>query len=156
MRPKIPDVQFHHDLRQSHNITVIVAAWLTTKGIEAKVNTMRVTPSHTRRHEFTDDGDIATPDGRIEVKHWPKINFTGRHNMPYPWVFVDEVYQIDREHSQPLRGYVICNAPVTHAAMIAVSTQQYWRRVKKKDSRYGIELEWYACPRTRVKFAQMT
>jgi len=155
MRPKIPDQQFHHDLRQSHNIAVLVAAWLTTKGIEAEVNTMRVTPSHGRRHDFTDDGDIMTPEGRIEVKHWPKIAFTCEDDMPYPWIFVDEVYQLEREHSQPLRGYVICNAEVTHAAMIGADTADHWRKIKKNDSRYGVELEWYACPRRLVKFAQI-
>lgn len=155
MRPKIPDEQFHRDLKQSHNITVLVAAWLNTKGFKAEVSTMRVTPSHERRGEFTDDGDITTPGGRIEVKHWQKIEFTSREDMPYPWVFVDEVYQIEREHSQPLLGYVICNASVTHAAMISALTQDHWRKITKIDGRYGVELEWYACPREQVKFAQI-
>ena len=90
-----------------------------------------------------------------QLARLPRIHFTGVTDMPYPMVFVDEVYQIDREHSEPLLGYIICNAKVTHAAFIAATTREHWRKVRKFDRRYGVELEWYAIPRDEIQSRQI-
>ena len=155
VRPKIEDQKFKGELRDSHQVCCMVAAWLSVHGLEAKVKTMRVTPDHESRRAYKDDGDISTPDGRIEVKYWPHINFTSADDMPYRLVFVDEVYQLEREHTEPLLGYIICNAKITHAAFIPATTSHLWRKVRKHDSRYGTELEWYAIPRERVSYRQI-
>ncbi len=155
VRPKIEDQKFKGQLRDSHQVCCMVAAWLSGHGLEAEVKTMRVTPNHESRRAYKDDGDITTPDGRIEVKYWPSIHFTSASDMPYRMVFVDEVYQLDRDHSEPLLGYIICNAKVTHAAFIAATTSDLWRKIRRVDSRYGVELEWYAIPRDKIKYRQI-
>lgn len=162
MRPKIPDAQFHADLKRSDHAVLLVCLWLNSKGYRAQRNRLIHTPDYESRHEYTDDGDITIlskldcePIGRVEVKHWPKIQFTSRNTIPYPKVFVDETYQIAREHSLPLFGYAIVNRDATHVAMIGADTVKHWELVKKRDSRYGTELEWYACPRRFVKIARL-
>lgn len=155
MRPKIEDKKFKSQLRDSHQVCCMVAAWLEAHGREATVNTMRVTPDHERRRAYQDDGDISTPDGRIEVKYWPRIHFTSAADMPYRMVFVDEVYQLERDHSEPLLGYIICNAKITHAAFIPATTRDLWRKIKRVDGRYGVELEWYAVPRDKIEYRQI-
>ncbi len=155
MRDKIEDTKFKSDLRDSHQVCCMVAAWLSGHGLEATVNTMAVTPDHERRRAYRDDGDISTPDGRVEVKYWPSVHFTSADDMPYPMVFVDEVYQIERDHSEPLLGYIICNAKVTHAAFIPATTSHLWRKVKGFDGRYKADLEWYAIPRDKIHYRQI-
>lgn len=161
-RPKIPDAQFHADLKRSDYAAFLVCIWLNSKGYRAQMNKLVHCPNYERRHEFTDDGDIkllspidCEPYGRVEVKHWPKIQFTSRESIPYPKVFVDEVYQIERKHSLDLVGYAIVNKDATHVAMISADTSEHWIRVKRRDSRYRTELEWYACPRRLVKVAEL-
>lgn len=161
-RPKIPDAQFHADLKRSDHAALLVCLWLNSRGYRAQLNKMIHTPDYESRRQYTDDGDITLlhkldcePYGRIEVKHWPNIQFTSRASIPYPQVFVDEVYQIEREHSLELVGYTIVNQDATHVAMIAADTREHWERVKKRDSRYKTELEWYACPRRLVKVARL-
>ena len=153
---KVPDHIFRPQLKQSHEIVILVTQWLRDNGYDAQVNTMRVTPDHQSRHNYTDDGDITVGgNARIEVKYWPDIAFRGRDSCPYPWVFVDEVYQIEREHTLPLLGYVIVNGPKTHVAMISENTKIHWEKRKALDKRYNEEREWYACPRKYVLFRSM-
>lgn len=152
MRQKIEDRRFHQELKTSHDVVVKVAACLTANGLPSQVKTMRVTPNHARRREYQDDGDITTPKGRVEVKYWPNIHFTCQLDMPYPMVFVDEVYQIDRPHAEKLAGYVICNSRLSHLAIISASTRRHWRKVTKFDKRYSTTLQWYACPRRLLKY----
>ncbi len=151
-RPAIERNQFKRDLETSNQAATVVAQWFIGRGVGARVNPMRIAPNHASRREYTDDGDISSPRGRIEVKHWPNIAFTGHTDCPYEWVFVDEVYQIDRPHTQPLWGYVIVNADMTVGAFIGAKTREHWRKRRHMDSRYGVELEWYACPKQYVEF----
>jgi hypothetical protein len=153
---RVPDKLFRKQLKESHAVVVMVADWLKDEGYDVRVQTMSVTPSHEERFLYTDDGDIWVGDnGRIEVKYWPNIPFTGRSTCPYSWVFIDEVYQIERHHSRDLKGYVIVNSLYSHVAMIPEVSRILWRKMTKFDSRYKEERTYYAIHKKHVQFASM-
>lgn len=147
------DPDFVDDLAESDACSLHVAAWLRSCGKECSVPPQRVRPNVAERMQYSDCGDIYVRQ-RIEAKHRHNITFTNASDFPYPTIIVDVVELFERKWPVPY-AYVIANAPLTHAAIVLVSTKPDWTRGMAHDSNCGRAREYYYCPVKRATFVSI-
>lgn len=133
---------FKNLLENSEKIVTAFAEVLQNSGYNVRVLPKTLSPSVEERWEHVDDGDIEIIQ-RIEVKHWPNINFTSVEDIPYKEIIVDEKYKIDKKHNSSLYMYVIVNALCTHCILIPQHTRKHWKVKNKIDGREGRRASFY-------------
>lgn len=154
------------DIRESHKTTTeIVAPWLGRLGYVVDVRPLRIRPTFEQRRFYSDKGDLyisnPSPGGpflyervRIEVKRRLELLFTSRASFPYPTIIVDFAPSWDRADPQPY-GYVIVNAPGTHAAVVHGSSSAAWVRTTRYDRRIERWRSYVECPIDRASFVKL-
>lgn len=146
--------EFTRLLTNARDVAFVVAEHLTVRGHRVRVVPNTVSPTFAERWEHTDNGDLEITQ-RVEVKHWPGIDFQSRHEVPYENVIVDEAYKVEKAHEVPLYAYVIVNASKTGFLLIPTWTRDAWFKQRKHDKREGSMREFYFCPLARVYFQRM-
>ena len=145
------DAAFIEDWNKSHTYVWVVGQWLCGRGYDVSIKPSILRPEFTTRNKYIDDGDLEIRQ-RIEVKHRPSLAFTCARDYPYPTVFLDEAYKVDRRPPQSLFAYIILNAECSACCVILNSTRQYWVKETIFDKAQGRECENYACPVGRCRF----
>ena len=149
------DAAFVEDWNKSHIYVWAVGQWLRGRGYDVSIKPSVLRPDAASRHKFFDDGDLAITQ-RIEVKHRPSLTFTCAQDYPYPTVFLDETYKIDRHPPQSLFAYIILNAEGSACCVILSGTRSHWVKETIFDKVQNRECENYACPVDRCKFFPLT
>lgn len=152
------DADFIKALKASKPIVDLVARVLRERGYNITVPEIKYRPSHDRRMEYRDAGDIILHkngrDLRIEVKQ-RMINFTCAQDFPFSTVSFDEVYKINDIPPDRLAGYVIVNRAETHMAIIDPATRDEWVAEWRYDPTHEEERHFINCPKELVKFMKL-
>lgn len=119
-----PYDSFIKSLDESRRAAWDVAEWLTGKGMNIKILPATTTESEADRFNHVDTGDLEIIQ-RIEVKVWPKIDFTSPESVPYKDVIVDEAYKIQKYAPGTLYGYFILNESKTMCMWISSATRKF-------------------------------
>jgi len=140
---------FQDRLKGSIPAVFVVAKWLHIKGYDVNVPAQRT---------VADDGDIFAhkpdqPVKRIEVKG-RNINFTSAADWPYVDVLVSNEAAVKRAWDDDPH-YIILNAAMTHAAIIAPESKEHWKVIKKWASNTRKHENFYTCPTEHVKFVRI-
>jgi hypothetical protein len=139
--------EFIKDWIESHGTVSKVCAWLRRIGVEAFLRPPSLRPTEAERWEFSDDGDIAIVEDcqikRVEVKT-RNLEFSTRETYPYPTVFIDETYHVDRLDHIPLLAYVIVSRDRMHCCVIPAHTKDQWGKVTVHDASQGRDCTNYA------------
>ena len=150
------DDQFRSALDQSRVAAKIVCDWLCNKGYEIEQLSQDTTPSREDRWSFVDDGDLEMiTRKRIEVKHWPDIDFQSLSSVPYSEIIVDEKYKVEKNHARPLLAYITVNKSMTAVIFILAKTQDKWVIKNLYDRAEGDYRDFYLCPKRFCKFAKI-
>lgn len=149
-----PDAEFEALLCNAQFVANAVAVNLELRGHCVTIKPTRLRATAEQRWQCTDEGDLEIRQ-RIEVKHWPTIDFHSIEELPYRNVIVDEVYKVDKRHVLPLAAYVIVNASMTGYLLVPNSSRPHWFKKRMHDRREGAEREFYLCPRGRVFYQRM-
>lgn len=149
-----PTEEFTQLLRNARDVSFIVADNLTRRGHRVRILPSSWSNTIGQPGQYVDDGDLEITQ-RVEVKHWPHIDFQSREQVPYPNIIVDEVYKIEKRHEVPLYAYIIVNASMTGYLLIPIWTQQSWFKQARHDRREGHHREFYFCPRELTHFLRM-
>ena len=149
-----PTEEFTELLRKARDVSFIVAASLTKRGHRVRILPSSWSSTIGKPGQYVDDGDLEITQ-RVEVKHWPQIDFQSLDDVPYSNIIVDEAYKIEKRHELPLYAYIIVNASMTGYLLIPVWTRQQWFRESRHDRREGHDREFYFCPRDLAHFMRM-
>lgn len=129
----------------------IVAEVLASRGYHVRILPHSISPNVEERWKHTDEGDLEITQ-RVELKHWPNIDFKSLDEVPYDNVIVDEAYKIDKEHRTTLYAYLILNASVTGYLLIPIWTRRYWFKKELHDGREDSERTYYMCAKRFLAF----
>ena len=89
---------------------------------------------------------------RTEVKHRPKMDFTGPETYPFNTVIICAKESFDSQAVSP-KFYFICNGPMTHAALIDVrKTKEQWITESMPDHERGYVTDCYTIPKAAVNW----
>lgn len=146
------DAAFVSDWRASQGAVLRVAEWLAGFGGEVVIPAPHLRKDAATRMLEGDRGDILYTEA-VEVKQ-RQIAFTGAADYPFPTVFVDEVYKVDRRVART-RAWVVVNRDGTCLAVIPKATRREWVVVERPDAAQGRVCQWYACPVARVTFVAL-
>jgi hypothetical protein len=152
-----PDAVFYGGLEKSREVAEQVCCWLRGKGYVVSHPEQRTTPSREDRWKYTDDGDLEiTLTKRLEVKHWPSIDFQTLADVPYEEIIVDEKYKIDKEHERRLEAYITVNKSRTAAIVISADTRHWWKVKNLYDGAEGEHRDFYLCPKRHCSVIKIT
>ena len=155
---KYADPNFFKSLDKSEVARHIIAKRLIEKGYEVEVPELKVTPGWKERLAYSDNGDLfLLQDGkreRIEVKHWPKINFTSKEDIRYDNIIVNAVNSWDNADIKPSVHYIL-NANYTHVIIIDSRTREHWYRARTYDSRKKQDRSFYFCPKKYINVKKL-
>jgi hypothetical protein len=132
-------------MANAREVSFVVAAALKQRGHRVRIIPNTVSPNVKERWDHTDNGDLEISQ-RVEVKHWPNIDFLSREEVPYTNVIVDETYKIEKEHDLPCYAHIIVNASMTGGLLIPIWTRPFWFKEIRPDRREGGPREFYFCP----------
>lgn len=144
-----PTSEFRSLIKNARDVAFAVASELGRRGHRVRIVPSTISPNVEERWQHTDDGDLEITQ-RIEVKHWPNIDFQSQAEVPYQNVIVDEVYKLEKSMTLPCYAYVIVNASLTAALFIPIWSRPFWFKKKRWDRREGDEREFYFCPVERT------
>ena len=116
---------FVESLGLSQVIALEIAGWLAERGYNCRYKPGTVTPNPESRMEHVDFGDLEVIK-RLEVKHWPNIDFQSLDDIGYENIIVDETYKLKKYHKNTLYSYMIVNASRTGALWIDTRTREHW------------------------------
>lgn len=146
-----PRDEFVDLMRTARETAYLLAAALTTKGYNIRILPNSISPNEKDRWNHTDHGDLEIIQ-RIEVKHWPDIDFKSVEDITYKNIIVDEAYKIEAKHQSSLFAYMILNASVTGYILIPVWTKRQWFKEEKFDKREGRMRLYYFCPKSHLTY----
>lgn len=149
-----PDAEFRELFYKAREVQFVMANNLAARGHCVRIMPSALTPTREDRFEYADEGDLEIRL-RVEVKHWPKIDFKSRDDVPYDNIIVDAAHVLEKRQEMPLYGYVIVNASMTGYLLIPIWTRGHWFKETKHDRREGRDREFYLCPRDKVHFQRM-
>lgn len=138
-------------LSNARDVQFIVAEDEAERGGRVRVMPFTVCPSYAARLSHTDDGDLEVTK-RLEVKHWPNIDFRSLTDVPYKNIIIDEVYKVDKPHELPLDEYRIVNASMTACLIVGHWTRRYWFKQDRYDKRDQCKHCFYFVPKEHVEF----
>jgi hypothetical protein len=142
-------------LNGSRLVVFRAAAWLHKLGFAGvRILPASTTPDEASRFAHTDLGDIEITQ-RIEVKHWPDIDFHSLAEVPYAEVIVDEVYKLPKHLRKTHYGYLIVNKSETACLFIGSKTMDQWHERELFDKREGAPRKFMLCPKGSVVFCRM-
>jgi hypothetical protein len=144
-----PTDEFRGLMANAREVAFVVATELGKRGHRVRVVPNTVSPNVEERWSHTDEGDLEITQ-RVEVKHWPKIDFKSRDEVPYTDIIVDEAYKIDKKHQTPFYAYIIVNASMTGGLLIPIWSKAFWFKSTRHDRREGQSREFYLCPRKQT------
>lgn len=144
------DPNFVRDLEDSMAAVSRAAKWLSGFGYDCVVPPLKVRPTVDERAAYRDHGDMFISghgkyNVRVEVKHRPKIHFTGRHDWPYFTMIVDAAHLWDDAEVKPL-AYIIMNDDLTACAVVRGMTAERWQRVERYDPGKKRNRTFYEAP----------
>ena len=134
----------------------MVAMILRQRGFSVRVLPHSVSPNVQERWKHVDEGDLEINSNgtveRIELKHWPSVNFHSLESVPYQNVIVDEAYKIEKDHRYLLHAYFILNASRTGCLVIPASTRPHWFKKSAVDGRENDGRLYYFCPKQFLSY----
>ena len=142
-------------LDKSQTSVELCCDWLNRKGFKSKILPFTKAEKYKDRWKHVDDGDIISIIGGVECRVEVKgvgVEFTSVATFPYSTVFVDEEFKVNREHSNPLFGYMSVNKQRTGFIAIPGSTKEHWKTVEKWDSKMKEHRSFVECPKPYVKY----
>lgn len=145
--------EFIDALNQSGGTVAMVASWMMLHGCDVMIRPTLIRPDFESRNKFADSGDLEIRL-RVEVKQ-RSIAFTSVEDYPYPTVFVDEVFKVDRIKKGALWGYIIINAAKTHACCVKSETRKHWKKIVRFDNKDGQERSFYVCEKRLCHFCRL-
>lgn len=140
------DSVFRESLERSRVISDQVLNWLKSIGHHVTHLPQSTTPDRESRWQHTDQGDLVIRQ-RIEVKHWPNIDFKSFDDVPYDNIIVDEAYKIQKPGGLSVHSYVIVNASADRAIIILSTTKKHWFTETKWDRMENSQREFCFCPK---------
>lgn len=149
-----PDAEFAELFYKAREVQFAMANNLQARGHCVRLMTNSLTPNRDKRFDYTDEGDVEIRL-RVEVKHWPSIDFKSLADVPYENVIVDSAHNLERRRELPVYGYTIVNASMTGYLLIPGWTRAAWFKERRHDRREARDTEFYFCPRDRVYFQRM-
>lgn len=144
-----PDVDFRELFYRAREVQFAMANNLQARGHCVRLMTNALTPNREQRFEYTDEGDIEIRL-RVEVKHWPKIDFHSLADVPYPNVIVDSADSLERNQALGLYAYTIVNASMSAYLLIPVWTRKAWFKERRHDRREQRDRDFYFCPKSKL------
>ncbi len=143
--------RFLQRLADSEAARFAVAQHLCRKGSLIEIPPLRFAPTAADAEHYRDEGDLfLVTRKRIEVKGL-SINFTGRDDWPFAYVFVTSKTVAERE-GRPVAAYISISADLKHAVVIKGSTSGLWFSVDKSNRNTGNVERYLACPLSHVEF----
>jgi hypothetical protein len=127
--------RFLRHLDESQGAVMAVAGWLKSMGFPVRINPTFKRPHHADWREYADSGDLEIGQ-RIEVKHRPKILFTGPDDWPHPNFIVCAKHAWDRAHPRP-HAFICLSGDFSHAGIVYGRDWKEWAVEEKRDSRYA-------------------
>jgi hypothetical protein len=146
------DQQFVEDFLDSNAYVNVVAYWLTSKGITARILPNKLRPDVKVRHKYYDQGDIEITM-KVEVKH-RGFDFTTQADYPYPTILIDKAYNI-RQKIKDLYAYAILSKSGEACAFVLKSTRKHWRKVEKFDNVAKENAVFYEVPKEYAAFVNI-
>jgi hypothetical protein len=153
---KTEEERFRDAVPKSMPAVNAFANYLNRRGTDTIVNQVTVRPRFDERdaHGDTEDIKARRPGGdwlRIEVKG-RLLNFTGRHDFPYPSIIADRT----NKKSAPADWYVTISKNMEWAAIMDGAQIDRWQRGTVYDRTKGYECPVYFCPLGLVRFVRIS
>ncbi len=143
--------RFLKRLADSEAARMAVAMHLSSKGALVEVPPIRFAPTAAEAEQYRDAGDLfLVTRKRIEVKGLG-INFTGREDWPFPYVFVSRKEDVERANGA-VSAYISVSSDLKYGAIIRQATSPHWYAVKKPNRLTGNVEHYMACPLEHVEF----
>jgi hypothetical protein len=149
--------RFRKTLLASHAASESVGEYYRGRGYDVSVPPLVIRPTFGHRHKYGDKGDVHICKNGIryivEVKHRPKIWFTGAHDYPYSTI------NIDRVAKKILADmYVVVSADLSHAAFLSTKkTRHHWSIEVTPDNGKGYTpYRVYRCHKTIFTFKNIS
>lgn len=139
---------------ESRKVTWLVASKLLSLGEHVRLVPNIIAPDEKSRWDYVDDGDIEISH-RIEIKHWPNIDFKSVDDIPYQEIIIDEAYKIEKVHRLKLYAYIIVNSSMTGGIIISALTKKNWRKVTKFDTREKRQMDCYVIDKKNVLYMDL-
>lgn len=149
-----PDTEFAELFYRAREVQFAMANNLQARGHCVRLMTNALTPNRERRFEYTDEGDLELRM-RVEVKHWPTIDFHSLDDVPYANIIVDTAHSLELPREMPVYGYTIVNASMTGYLLIPAWTRGAWFKERRHDRRENKDREFYFCPKDKVFYQGM-
>jgi len=147
-------VNFEHRLSASEAAKLAVVKYINRQGMPCSVNPSVMYPAGEDPEKYKDGGDLFM-HFRTEVKHRPKLDFTGAETYPFDTVLICSQSSFDSQVVQP-KYYFICNGPMTHAALVDVKkTKDNWLVLDQPDFERNYTTKTYAIPKQDVIWIQL-
>ena len=142
---------FIESLEESRACAWFVAEWLLGGGFDVKILPSSTTPNEEERFSHVDHGDLEITQ-RIEVKHWPEVDFDSMENVPYDHVIVDEAYKLEKYRNATLYGYIILNASKTGCMLISARDRAGWFKKEVYDRKEKANRTFMFCPKNLIRY----
>ena len=138
--------RFRQRLTDAYGIQFMVAAWLVTKGYDAKVVPIKLPVYGNNK----DEGDVEiTLNMQIKKRN---LDFTDINDYPFGSVLIDEVQKVERNNKARTYGYLILNKNCSHACFITMKSYKKWKKVKKYDATLNKECLFYEVDKNEAEF----
>lgn len=126
--------RFLAHLDQSQTAVMAAAEWLRSMGFPVRINPTFKRPTRAEWQDYADNGDLEIGQ-RIEVKHRPKILFTGPDDWPHRNFIVCAKHAWDRARPKP-HAFICLSGDFSHAGIVYGRDHKDWAVETKQDSRY--------------------
>ena len=102
-----------------------VARWMHMKGFDISIDGFKYAPD-VGYDEYSDDGDITTPKGIVDVKHLQSNNFTDVFDHGYDSAVAGFKLSIDKLLAKGLYASIFVSTSMKHAYIVKASTKDQW------------------------------
>lgn len=135
-----------------------VAQYISDCGYDIMVPAIKYAPTADVHMDYVDAGDIMIRRDsdeweRIEVKG-KNTQFTGKHDFPFPDVFLSNKAAADRADPKPA-AYFVVSKDLKTAIIVRDETREHWFEVKVKPKNTGNEEIFYTAPIDVVSFVKL-
>lgn len=143
--------QFIRELRESHQVVLLVAEWLRGQKYQVTLVPNEERPSFEERMDYSDDCDLML-NMPIEVKQTKLANFpNGEKDWPFPMVNVMATHSWKKKSPKPLFVLVV-SKDKKNAVLIHKDTEKHWVEARQTDRRDGRSQGVLKCPKEHCKW----
>lgn len=150
---------FIRRLDASRKSTFLVAAFLHKAGFNVHIPAFDYNEANEPWEDHVDDGDIYIwkergEQLRIDVKH-VSVDFTGKDDFPFPYMFVADIRAIERANPFPL-AYIVANKQCSHIGIVWGKTKKFWEAHDVFATNTNKMITVKRCPVEYVDFRSLT